>query len=67
MHVGCPPGLAIVFDAASTAASHQQHCQPTDNISCYYFNNGTRLELKSNLFPCSEVVYMAVRVLENVL
>ena len=41
VHVGCPPGLSLVFDHVATQARDNQFCTTTNNISCYYFGNGT--------------------------
>lgn len=40
VHVGCPPGLSLVFDDVTTQSHDNQFCNPTVNISCFYSGNG---------------------------
>ena len=40
VHVGCPPGLSLVFDDIITQSHDNQFCTPSANVSCYYFGNG---------------------------
>ena len=75
MHVGCPPGLSLAFDAEMTSEQQStQYCQPDNDISCYYFDHGTfnvyfhdkvymtisRVYICSSTFPDKTLVHVHI-------
>lgn len=54
VHIGCPPGLSIIFDAATTSSHFNQYCTPTANISCFYSGNSETI--------CTQIHVLAVEL-----